>query len=156
MTIQQRRFQARQNQKQQLISEGGPFFNGAFYKDDQEDGFAFTVDTQKGPQNQQLISMLLDTHDKMINDYNKMSDDVKEAEIVQQWEIMRANKDKFNKMVFPEGRKGFVKDIPVEAIEPALLAGTAIHFLTTVGEIDNDNYNGMHFMYDNVRVDIVA
>jgi len=156
MTRQQRRFQQRKNQKPQLVSQGSPFFYGAFYKDNQDDGFAFTVDSQKGPQNEMLISLLLDTHDKMMEDFNKMSEDLKEAEIVQQWGIMRANKDIFNKIVFPQGRKGFVKHIPSEAIEPAIMAGSAIHFLTSVGEIDNDNYNGMHFMYNNVRVDLTA
>lgn len=156
MTRQQRRFQARQTGKPQLVSKDAPFFYGAFYKDDTADGFAFTVDSKKGPQNEYLISLLLDTAERMIKDYPNMTVDQRRAFVADQWTLMKESKDKFNSIVFPEGRKGFVRQIPQEAVEHALLAGTAIHFLTDIGEIENDEYNGMHFMYNNVRVDMVS
>lgn len=156
MTRQQRRFQARQTGKQQLISEGGPFFYGAFHKDDKMDGFAFTIDSKQGPQNSMLIKMLLDTHDNMIESYNDLPDEVQDDEILFQKDLLKRSTQAYNAIVFPEGRKGFVNLIPQEAVEHGITAATAIHFLTTLGHITNDEYNGMHFLYDNVRVDIVA
>jgi hypothetical protein len=92
----------------------------------------------------------------MIKDFNNLPGELQDDEILFQKDLLNRSSQAFNAIVFPEGRKGFVNYIPQEAVEHGIMAATSIHFLTTLGHISNDQYNGMHFLYDNVRVDIVA
>lgn len=152
MTRQQKRFQARQEGKGALVTKAGPFFYGAFYKDDKADGFAFTVDAKKGPQNAMLINMLIETSEKMVKDFYMLPKEQQDSQILDQKTILNYSMKAFNTIVFPEGRKGFINNIPDDAVEPGLTAASSIHFLTSIGEITNDEYNGMHFMYDDLTV----
>jgi hypothetical protein len=148
-----RKAKREKNKGYKLTSGTGPYFYGAFYRDDKEDGFCLTLNRDKAEENGKLINTLVDTVSKMIKDYEMLPDDIQFEERQDIWNQTKLNIQKFNSICFPNGRVGnYVPDIPFEAIESGMIAATGIDFLTRIGEIQNDNFNGMHFMYDDMKV----
>lgn len=157
MTRQQRRLSERTKAKQaksepKIVSKTGPSFYGAFYQDDKEDGFCLVLDKNQFKNNEWLINTLISTHDNMVKDYEMLPEDVQRDEVSYQKTILRQNIDKFNEIAFPNGRVGLSVDIPEDAYQYGIMAASSIHFLTTIGEIPNDNFNGMHFMYEDFQI----
>jgi len=147
----------KKQQKTFLTSKDGPFFYGAFYRDDKEDGFCLTLESKNGKPTADMIRMMIETNDKMLKDFEMMPKEVQDEEIRYQRGFRDQEIVKFNNIAFPKGRPmGMTNDVPDAAYKHGIMAASAIHFLTSVGDIKNDEFNGMHFMYDDAKVASVA
>ena len=133
-----------------MVSQNGPIFYGAYYKDDKSDGFMITFDDRK------LIKKLIETADMGYEEYMNASPDQKEAFIENDFGLLKQEIKNFNTAVgMPAGRpKGWGEGKPLNAAatKAALLCAVTIDFLTRIGQIKNDNYNGMHFAYDDMKI----
>ena len=141
--------------KAQLTSAKGPIFYGAFYKDDTAEGFNFAIKPGKyDDETQSTINNFISTAEKMYNDSKEWDEVTKMEQIIACRRYLAEDIKEYNKLVnMPEGRPStFTAKIGPEALKPAIMICTSIHFLTMLGEIENDNYNGMHFMYDDMKI----
>lgn len=162
MTRQQRRKLERDSKKPQaqLVSKNGPISYGAYYKDNTDEGFVFTIDCIQGtPEqkqiNKKVINMMIGTVTNMLRDYRKYPEKTKKLMVDDQWNLLHESIEEFNKLAFPNGKRGRLGvkvDITPELMKPGFMASTAIDFLTNVGEIKNDNYNGMAFHYGDAKI----
>jgi len=149
MTRQSKRLQERLARKngnsKKIISYG------AYYKDDQADGFCFGLSTLTSPHTKAIIDRLIKCTDRMVEHYNKMSPEGKIIEVYECWGLLRQEILKYNKAAgVPVGRPaGFQANVSNKvSFGSATIAATTIDFLTRIGEIKNDNFNGMAFVYD--------
>jgi len=160
MSRQERRRLERQQQKNnfRLTSQKGPSTYGAYYKDDTNEGFAFTLNaivgsTESKVNTKDMIDRLVKCSTNMYNHYQKMTPAEKVQEVYECWGLLKQEIKKFNKVAFPTGiRLGNTAKITPELAGIAAIVCTTIDFLTRVGEIENDNYNGMAFGYDDMKV----
>ena len=146
MTRQMRRQLERQQAKFRTTFGEYPNHYGAYYKDDQSDGFLFTTSDKE------VIKDLMDCADKGVKEYNESTPEQKREMIEHDFGFLKQEIKAFNKAVgMPEGRpKGWVPKgyISQAALKAALVCSVTIDFLTRVGAIKNDNYNGMAFTYE--------
>jgi hypothetical protein len=141
--------------KAQLTSAKGPIFYGAFYKDDTAEGFNFAIKPGKyDDETQSTINNFISTAEKMYNDSKEWDEVTKMEQIIACRRHLVEDIKEYNKLVnMPEGRpSGFYPKVSQEAFKVAFMISTSIHFLTMLGDIENDNYNGMHFMYDDMKI----
>ena len=161
MSRQERRRLERQQQKNnfRLTSQKGPISYGAYYKDDTAEGFNFSIlPGEFGDDTQSVINNFISCAEKMYNDSKKWNTSTRLEQIIACRRELREDIKEYNRLVnMPEGRpSGFYPQVSQEAFKVAFMISTSIHFLTMLGDIKNDNYNGMAFMYDDMKVTQVA
>jgi hypothetical protein len=141
-----------------MVSQNGPTTYGAFYKDNTNEGFALTlnaiVGSEEGKSNtKSIIDSLIKCSTNMYNDYQKMTKEEKVQEVYECWGLLEQEIKKFNKIAFPNGiRLGKTIDITSELAGIGSVVSTTIDFLTQIGEIKNDNFNGMSFGYNDMKI----
>tara|TARA_R110000803_G_C11812055_1_gene300827 strand:- start:35 stop:550 length:516 start_codon:yes stop_codon:yes gene_type:complete len=142
--------------KDQLTSAKGPIFYGAFYKDDTQEGFNFAISADKyGDETQSIINSFISTSEEMYNDSKKWDEVTKVEQIAACRRHLIEDIKEYNKLanIPASGRIGYsITNLSPEAVRVAFMISTSIHFLTMLGDIENDNYNGMHFMYDDMKI----
>ena len=146
---QQRRKEARQALKKFVTKT--PMIMQALYKSDKGDkGFEFALDGRI-PEGKNLIEGQIECKNNMVEQYNEMPKEQKAKEVAFQFGLLEQEIEKHNAIIYPNGRVdgGKMEEYTEEAVGAGALATSAIHFLTTIGEIKQDNWNGTQFMYTN-------
>ena len=122
---------------------------GAFYHDDLDDGVSVTFSTFNDPKpgfTEFMYDNMMEVKDGMIKEIR--SGDLTIAEV---WDQLHAGIKAFNLKSFgtihrPSGRNDYKIDI-LKTMNELVVIISDIWILTELGQIKNDNFNGMNFMY---------